>query len=149
MKKHKIEPRDYSQNGVERMVQVVKSRASCFLEFFNTPKKCWSCAVKLEVLCMNRLGVASLDWKSPCEVEFGEKSDTLCLKHKICQPVRVYDQFTTFPYHRWKNGRCLGVAQCSGDELNFIVEIDYEGRKQRLVRSVIQEKFPGEVTLQE
>ena len=48
----------------------------------------------------------------------------------------------TFPNYRWKNVRYLGVAQDSGDELTFIVEMDYEGRKQRLVRSVIQSKFP-------
>ena len=48
----------------------------------------------------------------------------------------------TFPNHRWKNGRCLGVAQDSGDELTFIVKTDYEGRNRRLVRSVIQSKFP-------
>ena len=62
------------------MTQVVKSRASCFLELFNAPKEHWCYAVELAVLCINRTGVASLDWKTPYEVEFGETPDTSCLK---------------------------------------------------------------------
>ena len=87
-------------------------------------------------------GVASLDWKTPYEVEFGETPETSCLKCKFYQPVRVYDKFMTLPNHRWKNGRYLGVAQDSGDELTYIFETEYEDKTQLLVRSVIQDKFP-------
>ena len=93
MKKYAIEPRDHSQNGVEMMVQVVKHRASCFLELLNAPKELCCCAVELAVLGMSRTGVASLDWKAPYEAEFGEALDTSRSKCKFYQLVRACNQF--------------------------------------------------------
>ena len=91
---------------------------------------------------VSRTGVAKLDWKTPCEVEFGKNADDSCLKHKFYYLVRACDTFMNVPNHRHKNSRSLGESQESGDELTLIVEVNHEGKKLILVRSVIQAQFP-------
>ena len=89
MKKTTIEPHNQNQNGMERMVQVVKNRTSFSMELYNAPKEYWCYALLLLVATYNRTSNASLGWKTPYEMAFGETPDTSCLRYKFYQPIRV------------------------------------------------------------
>ena len=95
----------------------------------------------LEVACVNCTCIDGFNWKIPCEVEFGDTLDAHYLKHKIYQRVRVCYQIMSFPNH----SQFLGVAQDSGNALNFLFKIEKEGKKKLYFRSVIQNQFPEEI----
>jgi len=94
------------------------------------------------VLCFNRMGLAAHNYKTAYEVEFGETPDTSCMKFQFYQPIRAFDPFATFPNNWWVNGRYLGIQEDAGDDLTFIVEVEADGEKKRLTRSVVQDRFP-------
>ena len=98
-KKYAIESHNHSQNGAEVMVQAAKSLDSQFIELLKAPKENWHHAIEHAVLCMNRAGITSLDWKTPCEEKFGENPVMSCLKCKFYQPARVGNNFVNFPNH--------------------------------------------------
>ena len=137
MKKHSIEPHHQNQNGAERMVQVVKQRASYLMELYNSPRSYWSYALLLTVINFNRTSNQQLDWKTPFEAQFGETPDTSCLRFKFYQPIRIYNPFSKFPHDRWQKGRYLGVAEDVGDDITYIVEVEKEGKKSILARSIV------------
>ena len=69
MKKHAIEAHHQNQNGIERMVQVVKNRTVFLIELFNTPEEHWCYTLEdhwcytltLIVASYNRIGNATLN----------------------------------------------------------------------------------------
>ena len=121
------------------MVQTIKNRMAYLLELYNAPEVYWCYTVNLIVALHNRTGNASLDWRTTCEAEFGETSDTSCLRFKLYQPIRVHDSFARFPHQRWIRGRYLGLAEDSGGDLAFIMEVIWDRKKTHLTRSVVQE----------
>ena len=83
MRRHTIEPHHQNQNGVERMVQIVKQRTSYMLELFNTLVIYWCYALMLMVICFNRTGLATHNYKTSYKVEFGKTPDISCLKFQF------------------------------------------------------------------
>ena len=68
--------------------------------------------------------------------------DASCLQCKFYQPVRVHDPFLSFPNQRQVRGRYLGLAEDARDDLTFIVQVVKNGKKSRLLWSIIKELHP-------
>ena len=131
------EPRSPWQNraehGIGNLATMVKRCMSAFEAPLSRHDWCqrWCTDVR------NHLASRRLDWRTPTEVLNGETPDISVFRFHFWQPVEYYEPAKQ-PKDGWEQGRFLGIAWESGDDMTYFIEPEGSNGKIVLVRSNVR-----------
>ena len=89
------------------------------------------------VFLLNRTACATLNWRTPIEIAFGETPDlSVLLQYSFYEQVLYLDSDTKYPDLKEKPGRFVGIAENCGDALTYLILI--EDTNQVISRSIVR-----------
>lgn len=88
----------------------------------------------------NHLASRKLHWRTPTETLNGETPDISVFRFHFWQPIEYYEP-SKQPKDGWENGRFLGIARDSGDEMTYYIEPEHSNGNITLVRSNVRPKL--------
>ena len=116
------EPHNQQQNPAERHIQVVKNTSNTILDQTRAPAELWLLCVLYVVFLLNRTANATLGWRTPMEVAFGETPDlSVLLQYSFYEEVLYLDHDTKYPESKEKPGYFVGIAENCGDALTYLI----------------------------
>ena len=136
-----------NKNLVERRGGALKAATVHLLTITGCPLQYWCYAMEYVCLLRTVLVRRSLNWSTPHERHWGDRSDISVFRFTFWQPIWYYQPRQSFPKAKMLKGRFLGIAQNIGDAFCFLIltqpdePTDYP---QVLARSVIRKRYPRE-----
>ena len=126
-------PYNQHQNPAERRYQEVKRSTNILMDRTGAPSNTWLLAVMYVCFILNILSTASLDWKTPYQVLYGQTPDiSEVFQFEFWEPVYFAtgeqldsESKPSFPStSHEKTGRFVGFAESVGDKFCYKILTD-------------------------
>ena len=141
------ETNNQQQNRAERFIGWLKERAEAMKgETSMDPSLTWY-LLKYIVDMYNLTANNKLNWQTPLSALTGETQDISHLRYKFWEPIWIHQPDVKLgDEEKMVEGRCLGLALCTGHMFTYHVKIASDTLKKVVQRSVITARAPNEAT---